>query len=138
LSLACWGLDVRDPTADRRLVELCFSFPPEQLVSANSERPVYEAAFGDRIPREVLASRRRGYQTADWFELFRKEEIREAFRAYRQNAIVGELVDFQQIDRLLNAWPSGGWHRDEIIDLYRNKLLGTLALASFIAVHFPA
>jgi asparagine synthase (glutamine-hydrolysing) len=137
LSLACWGLDVRDPTSDRRLVELCFSFPPELLTSPASARPIYEAAFGDRIPREVLTSRRRGYQTADWFELFRKEEIREAFRTYRQSSAVEELVDFQQVDHLLDAWPSAGWHRSEIIDLYRNKLLGTLALASFISVNFP-
>ena len=47
-------------------------------------------------------------------------------------------MDFHQVDHMLDAWPSEGWHRDPVINAYRNKLLGTLALADFIAIHFPA
>jgi hypothetical protein len=33
MTSALWGLDVRDPTGDRRLIELCLSLPADQLVS---------------------------------------------------------------------------------------------------------
>ena len=31
--LAGWGVDLRDPTADKRLVEYCLSIPTEQYVA---------------------------------------------------------------------------------------------------------
>lgn len=137
MSLARWGLDHRDPTSDRRLVELCFSLPVDQLVSASSARPVFEAAFGDRIPAEVLASKSRGYQTADWFEIFRKEDVKAGFAELGRNPIVRELLDLEHIGKLVDNWPAAGWEQRPIIYLYRNKILGALALASYIDSHFP-
>jgi len=138
ISSALWGLDVRDPTSDRRVVELCLSFPAEAYFSAKSARPVFDAAFGNRLPPEVLRNNRRGYQTADWFELFRPEKVREAFRRYGHNPLVRDLIDQNAIDALLDSWPTSRGYDIATIDTYRNKLLGTLAIASFIDVHFPA
>ncbi len=137
MSLAVWGIDVRDPTVDQRFVELCFSLPVEQLVSASAERPVYEAAFRDRIPAEVLANTQRGYQCADWFELFRRDEVEAEFQRLGKNRIVSELLDLDYIRQLIEAWPRTGWEQGPVIFTYRNRLLGALSLASFIELHFP-
>ncbi len=140
MSEALWGLDVRDPTADRRLIELCLSFPPEALVSANSPRPAYDLAFCDRIPPQVLFNERRGRQGADWFELFPKDEISELFRQYGRNHQVRELFDLHYVDALIARLPtantSGGRHAPALIK-YQNELLGALALADFIDLNFP-
>lgn len=136
VSLGAWGIDARDPTVDRRLVELCFAMPVEQLVSSRSARPAFERAFGDRIPGEVLASTRRGYQGADWFELFPQQDVKACFEHFRGNAIVRDLLDLDYIDGLIDAWPSAGWDRRPQIYTYRNRLLGALSLASFIDLHF--
>jgi asparagine synthase (glutamine-hydrolysing) len=137
MSLARWGLDARDPTSDRRLVQLCFSLPVEQLVSAASARPAFDAAFGDRIPSEVLASRERGYQTADWFEIFRKEDVKASFDELGRNRLVRELLDLGYVGKLIDNWPTAGWDQRSIVYLYRNRLLGALALASYLDTHFP-
>lgn len=137
ISVSCWGIEPRDPTADRRLVQLCLSFPAEQLASASSVRPVYEAAFRDRLPPEVLRSDRRGYQGADWMEHFQRDDVQAAFRAYARNPIVRELLNLDYIEELIAAWPSAGWDRLETLGTYRSTLLGALALANYIDVHFP-
>ena len=136
LTLATSGLDARDPTSDRRLIEFCLSLPNDMLVSGRSARPLYERAMSNRIPPAVLANRRRGYQTAEWFEHFKPAEVRGAFRRYGENPIVQELIDLRYVERLIDGWPASGWGRRGQIYTYRNTLIGALALADFIDVHF--
>lgn len=138
MSLALFGIDVRDPTGDRRLVELCLSFPPDQLASRQwAPSPVYEAAFKDRIPATVLYNRNRGYQGADWFELFGKQDVAAAFRRFGENRLVRELFDFVSIDRMVASWPEHGSNKWADLVAHRNQLLPALGLADFIALHFP-
>ncbi len=137
MTVGQWGIEVRDPTADRRLVDYCFSIPSQQLVSAKSQRPAFDAAFRRRIPAGVISSRLRGFQTPEWYELYTQERVRFAFSDYGKNSIVKELIDLKQICRLIDEWPTGGWGSRSVLNAYRNSLLGTLALAGFIDVHFP-
>ncbi len=137
ISLARWSLDARDPTADRRLIDFCFSLPNDQLVSGRSARPAFEAAFRDRIPARLLSSKVRGYQSADWYDHFQREDVRAAFQEYRRNHVVAELFDLAYIQGLIDNWPSSGWHRRQQVATYRNDLIGALSLANFIALHFP-
>ncbi|MEO6581065.1 MAG: asparagine synthase-related protein [Sphingomicrobium sp.] len=131
------GLDVRDPTADRRLIELCLSFPPDALVSGRTERPAYEDAFRDRLPPEVLYSKKRGRQGADWFELFPKEEVSRLFAHFKKNRNVAEFFDFDYIQRQIALWPEAG-SRESVSQVhYQNHILGALGVADFIDFHFP-
>ena len=137
VTLARWGLDSRDPTGDRRLVEFCLSLPNELLVSGEAARPLFERAMADRIPRAVLANRRRGYQGADWYEHFKPADVRRAFADYARNALVQEMIDIPYVNGLIDQWPRSGFGNRAVINLYRNSVLATLALADFLDVHFP-
>ena len=137
MSLACWGVDIRDPTSDRRLVDFILSLPADMLAAPESRRPLYEVAFAGRVPPPVLRPDRRGYQAADWHEIFAPEVVRAEFMRYQRNSIVRELVDFSSVNRLIDAWPTDRESDLPTIDAYRNKLLGTLALASFTDIYFP-
>lgn len=136
-SLSGWGIDVRDPTADRRFIELCYSLPVEAFIGSDEARPAYAAAFGDRLPRSVINGRQAGYQAADWFETIDPEEIRCAFRLYARHPIIDEIVDLGAVETLIEEWPKERGDATDIYDAYCNQLLGTLAVASFIDVHFP-
>lgn len=72
------GLDVRDPTADRRLVEFCLRVPPSQWRRRGQDRWLLRRAFRDLLPPEVLGKAPRGLQASDLAE--RVLEEREAFR----------------------------------------------------------
>ena len=143
ISATVYGLDVRDPTADRRLVELVLSFPAKALFG-KEDHPAFSLAFSDRLPAAVIHNRKRAYQQADWFEQFRPEEVLGAFRRYYTHPRVAELIDLQVVEKMIEHWPRGtGWMTDarrfeQVEDEYRNKLLPTLAVAAFLATEFPA
>jgi asparagine synthase (glutamine-hydrolysing) len=61
-TLGGWGIDARDPTADRRLVEYCLSVPTEQFCRDGVPRALARAALADRVSAEVLKEYRRGLQ----------------------------------------------------------------------------
>ena len=134
-TLAEWGIDERDPTSDRRVVEYAFSLAAGQLLSPASPRPAYQEAFGARLPPAVVEGRRRGVQGADWLELYRPDYVRPALRAYARNPLVAELIDMQAADRLFAEWPKVG--AGSLATLFAGQhLLNTVALAGFIALHF--
>ena len=137
LGLAMNGIDLRDPTSDRRLIELCLSLPADQIIGAQGQRPIYDLAFRDRVPQAVRTSPLKGLQGADWFEIYDPEEIRAGFRRYSANRLVRELVDIQRAYPILDVWPRVRGYERASYNFYANHLLLALALASFIDVHFP-
>ena len=136
VGIAEWGIEERDPTADRRVVEYCYSLTTVQLVSAESPRPAYEAAFSDRVPREVIAGRRRGFQGADCYEIYRPEFIRPLLADYARNPAVAELIDFDAAERLMSRWPTSGSETRADLALFAQHFLNTISLAGYIAHHF--
>jgi asparagine synthase (glutamine-hydrolysing) len=142
MSAAVYGLDVRDPTADRRLVELVMTFPATALFG-REDRPAFARAFADRLPSAVIASRNRAYQQSDWFERLDPADVLAGFRRLARHPLVDELIDAREVERMVEAWPLGtSWMADPrrfaaVEDDFRNKLLPTLAVATFVGANFP-
>ena len=141
-SAAIYGLDVRDPTADRRLVETMLSFPAAAWFG-DEDRPAFTRAFSDRLPPKIIHARTRAYQQADWFEQFDPSDLLQSFRTHARHPLVDELFDLAAVETLVAAWPRGtAWMSDptryaQVEDRYRNQLLPALAVAGFIALNFP-
>lgn len=133
---ALWGLDLRDPTADRDLIEFCFTLPPEELVGGKEPRPLFRAAFADELPDAIHRPARRGLQGADWYELFAKDLIAREWRESARHDQVRDLFDVAAIDALIDRWPTSGWHNKGQNLLYRNDVLGVISLANFIRHRF--
>ena len=134
--IASWGVEQRDPTSDRRLVEFCHSLAARHLASSDTPRPAYAAAFADRVPPAVIEGARRGFQAADWLEVYRPEAIREALASYAANPLIGDLFDLDEAGRMLDCWPRHSGYEADILQVYGQHLLNTVALAGFIAQHF--
>ena len=62
---AGFGLDVRDPTIDRRVIEFCLRTPDDQFRRRGEGRWLILRAMAGRMPQEVLNSRLKGLQSAD-------------------------------------------------------------------------
>jgi asparagine synthase (glutamine-hydrolysing) len=62
---AAHGLDVRDPTADVRLLEFCFGVPPDQFMRGDSDRWLMRRGLAGLVPDDVRWSRVHGLQGAD-------------------------------------------------------------------------
>ena len=132
--LAGWGLDVRDPTADRRLVELCLSIPPEQFLVEGEPRALARAAFADRLPPEILQEKRSGLQASDWHEGFAaaRDEIAEEVERFASIEATGQVLDDEMLKRLLSHIPDGDWNSSKVSSLYRLALLRGLSAGHFV------
>ncbi len=131
-SLAEWGVEERDPTNDRRLVDFCFSLPPEALLDGGVRRPALRQALSGRVPAEVIDQRLRGQQMPDWYEQIRGDEVCAFARSEASSGLAGSVIDLKAVDEAARSWPTSGWEERPIIYLYRMHLLRTLAAASFV------
>ena len=62
---AAYGMEVRDPTCDRRLMEFCLGVPDEQYRRNGQSRWLIRRALTGILPPEVLWNTQRGLQAAD-------------------------------------------------------------------------
>lgn len=133
-SLAGWGIDTRDPTADRRLIEYCLSVPLEEYLRDGQRRALARTAFADRLPPLVAQERRKGYQAADWYVEMTaaRDEIGEELGRIAASAPACEAIDAGRMQRLAADWPSGGWNQAATVDKYRLALLRGLSAGHFV------
>lgn len=133
-ALAEWGIDYRDPTADRRLIEFCLRVPAEEFLRGGVTRSLARRAFADRLPAEVVGERRRGYQAADWHEGFdaARDEIRAEVERIAACPAAAQVLNIDRMRALVADWPTGGWNRPETMVAYRVALLRAISNGHFL------
>jgi asparagine synthase (glutamine-hydrolysing) len=128
--LARWGVDERDPTADRRLAEFCLALPAEQLFSGGVSRRLARLALADRLPSDVINGAR-GYQYPDWYERLDKESLERALTELEAGP-ASSLLDFSKLRELVGSWPSDDqWASIDNIAKYRIQFLMALSGGAF-------
>lgn len=132
--LAGWGIDHRDPTADRRLAEFCLSIPTEQFLAAGVPRALARNALADRLPEAVLSGQTRGYQAADWHEGLAgaRAEVAEELARLSDCEPAARVLDLERMKALLENWPTSGWQRRDITKRYRLALLRGISAGHFV------
>jgi len=132
-ALAASGVDTRDPTADRRLVELTLSLPSGMFLRQGQTKWIYHQAFADRVPPEIRHERARGYQGADWLARLRDQGdlVRAEAAQSLESPGAQALLDTPSLKRLLAA-PAPEALDSVSRDKYRLKLLRSISAAHFI------
>jgi asparagine synthase (glutamine-hydrolysing) len=138
-TLAEWGIDQRDPTADKNLVEFCLSVPTEQFLSNGIPRSLARRALADRLPGKVLSERRKGLQAVDWHENLTaaRRAVAEEIERLASCTPAAALLDLPRLRRLVDNWPTGGWHEETIVQSYRLALLRGLSVGHFLRSAAP-
>ena len=133
-NLAGWGIDTRDPTADRRLIEFCLSVPLEQYLRDGRRRALARTAFADRLPSIVAEEKRKGYQAADWHREMTaaRGDIQAELERIVTCAPAGVALDSGKMERLVAEWPSSGWTRQSNVDKYRLALMRGVSAGHFL------
>lgn len=131
--LAEWRVDVRDPTADRRLVEWSLRVPVERLVWDGEPRAILRKVLADRAPASVLDTRKRGYQGADWVTMLYRSRPRliDEIERIKMFDPAAALIDVERLDRLIRDMPapdSDAWEDEEMEVAYRSAILVTVAV----------
>ena len=104
---ANFGIDIRTPAFDLRVVEFCIGVPQDQFLSRGRDRWLIRRAMQGRLPDSVLTNRGSGAQAADWFSRLTLE--RHAFRAelkrLSENPDVASIIDLERLTAILDDWP---------------------------------
>jgi asparagine synthase (glutamine-hydrolysing) len=131
--LGGWGIDFRDPTADRRLVELCLSLPVEAMLDAGGPAALVRRTLADRIPATVLEERRRGLQAIDWHEGMTKarEALRQEVTRLEQVPLAADVLDLAKMRAAIEDWPED-WNSETVVARYRMGLLRGVASGHFL------
>lgn len=132
--LGGWGIDLRDPTADRALVEYCLRVPLDQFLRDGETRSLVRRALADRVPDMVLRERRKGYQSADWHEGFSaaRDDLSEELRRIRACRLASDIIDLNKLSAWHAVWPDGRWESQAIVQRYRLALLRGVSLGHFL------
>ena len=132
--LAGWGIDVRDPTADRRLIEFCLTVPTDQYLRGGVRRALARTAFADRLPAKIIDETLKGYQAPDWHVdlVDGRGDLKDEIGRIAACTEAADTLDHGSMRQLVDAMPSGDWHKGETTQKYRLSLLRGVSAGHFI------
>jgi asparagine synthase (glutamine-hydrolysing) len=132
--IAGWGIDIRDPTADRALVELCLSIPTEAYLAGDRARGLARIAFADRLPPLVVNETRKGLQAVDWHEgmMAARGELQDELSRISELPEAEGLIDTKMLRRLSESFPETDWNLSENQGRYRLALLRGVSSGHFL------
>lgn len=133
--LAGYGIDQRDPTADRRLVEFCLQIPLSEYLSEGTPRALAKRALSDRLPPALLTAKQKGLQAADWHEGLTAayDELREEVERIANCGGAREILDIAKMQALTLNWPDPkDWTNEDIVTSYRLALLRSVSAGHFL------
>jgi asparagine synthase (glutamine-hydrolysing) len=102
-----YGFQVRDPYADRDLLEFCLAIPREQFIVDGRDRSLARRVLEGRAPASIVDEVRFGHQKPEW--VFRLDQQREAFAAdlesFGRHPMLAEMLDVPRLRTLLDQMP---------------------------------
>jgi asparagine synthase (glutamine-hydrolysing) len=132
--LGLHGVEVRDPTADSRIVEFCLSLPEDQYRRDGVSRRLIRRAMTGRLPAEILANRQRGLQAADWFDrlLASRHALLSELAEWSHDDLVSAVLDLKRLVTLVEQLPRAQGDGARIPTDYRLPLEFGLMTGLFI------
>jgi asparagine synthase (glutamine-hydrolysing) len=131
--LALTKVELRDPTADRGLVEFCLSLPMDQLIRDGVYRPLARRALADRVPEAILNLPTRGFQGADWYARLRRADALNILDEIATSHTASELLDVAKMRQAIDNWPSPERSGYATVFTFGRTLTDALASGKFIA-----
>ena len=101
---AWYGMEVRDPTGDRRIIEFCLQTPDYMFRRHGESRWLLRQAMSGRMPPEVLACRERGLQAADVCSrvLDERNEIKAVIARLAHHPMANDFLDLPKMKDVLS------------------------------------
>lgn len=109
------GFYPSDPTADKRVVELCLATPAEQYLRNGETRSLVRRAMAGVLPPELLSNRHIGLQSADWAMTWQAQlpEMRTELDRLEASALAQRYLDLPRMRMMLDKLPGLDWGRNE-------------------------
>lgn len=138
---AHFGLEVRDPTVDLRVLTFCLGLPPEQYTRNGQTRLLIRRAMAGRMPESALWDERHGKQAADIIPRLRASQgqVAALLQELEESALARQYVDLphikgtfaalqQRVDPELTDEVRFRWMRGLMIALFLHRMEARVAL----------
>ncbi|HSJ65986.1 MAG TPA: asparagine synthase-related protein [Gemmatimonadaceae bacterium] len=124
-----FGIETRDPTADRRVVEFCMAVPGSQYLKDGVTRSLIRRAMAGLLPDQIRLRSTFGQQAPDWSEWLPKlrAELQAELAALQQWETARRCLDLSKMQGLLNRWPDRltlAHEKDYLLLLMRGVTMG--------------
>ena len=131
---AGWGIEARDPTADKRVFEFCAAIPQEQFVAGGEGRSLARRAMRGRLPDATLHRKQKGTQAADWYESLSRicGELDEELDRLQQSPGARRLIDLERMRKVLEDWPRTAQEAALKDGIYDSAISRGMAVGTFI------
>lgn len=128
------GYELRDPHADRRLLEFTLAVPEPMFRRDGVPRSFARRVLADRLPREIIDERRRGANNPTWFRLLdaRRDDIARDIERMDASPLVRRLIDLPRLKRLMAQWPKDEQTAEQRSGEYRLALARGVHVGRFI------
>lgn len=134
--LARYGLDRRDPTGDRRLVEFCLALPDSFYLKGGIERRFARLGLAHLIPESVRLDPTRGRQDVDWAQRMRRDAaaITQALEELSSDPAIGAYLDLPAMRAIWARFDAVDWRHAPLTEVIRYKqgLMGAMAVGQFV------
>lgn len=124
-----FGIETRDPTADRRVVEYCMAVPGSQYLKDGMTRSLLRRAMDGLLPDSLRLRQTYGMQGADWPEWLPsiRSELRDELDRLERSETASRCLDLPRLRRLIDRWPEPltlAHERDYALMLLRGITVG--------------
>lgn len=130
-----FNIERADPTADRRLVELCLHIPDAKFSPDGQKKKMYRDAMRNDLPADLLAETRRGLQGSDFLQMF-EEALpvwQEELRAQEACEYVGKYLDLSRMRLLLEQFhKNAADNRGKADTLYNYTFGGAISMGRLL------
>jgi asparagine synthase (glutamine-hydrolysing) len=130
-----YGVESRDPLADRRLLEEALRQPEWWRRHNGDTRATCRAAMRDLLPPEIVERLELGAQLPDWFDRLtdRRQEVLDEFEQLRDHPASRSVIDTAKLDRLIREWPDRMTAADNAtMRDYQSALSRALAVSRYL------
>ena len=128
------GYEMRDPHADRRLLEFLLTVPEPIYRRNGVPRAFARAVLADRLPPEILRERRSGAFAATWFRSLaaRRQDVAAEIERLEASPLARRLIDLPRLKRLMADWPADEHAAEKRAPEFRSALSRGLHVGQFI------
>ena len=125
---------MRDPHADRRLLEFALAVPEPMYRRNGVPRSFARQVLADRLPREIIDERRRGMNRPTWFRTLeaRRANIAHDIERLEASPLARRLLDLPRLRRLMAEWPKDEQAAQECRLEYRLVLARGIHVGRFV------
>ena len=129
-----FGFELRDPHADRRLLEFTLAVPEPIFRRDGIPRSFARKVLADRLPREILDERRRGASAPTWFRTLdtRRQDLARDIEDLEASPLARRLLDIPRLKHLMAQWPKDKYEAENRRREYRSALARGVHIGRFV------